>query len=328
MIKVVGNEICRNKELKAIYKCFFIKSNVDFLTEEYVEHTEWKGIDSKSSLSFKDEKSIEEVFELSNKERFIEKSSNAELRIKVLHSSALLPLLVLYNVSNENNLVIKIGEDNVVFDEVYFEVQNKAFASGYPSKVDVALVSKKSEIVLYVESKFTEYLSGNVSNKFSNKYEEIVKRVLGDKYEKCSDGRLKIKDYTYGEGVKQLIAHFVGICKGAVNRKNEADKYVKEGYKVCLAELLFKFDKVLDKGRFEKYSKQYEAISRKLNDIYESCENHTGAGCNCNEIDSNIMISNAPKNFEVLPKLLTYQGILKDSPGFKVDEMVRKYYQL
>ena len=95
-----------------------------------------------------------------------------------------------------------------------------------------------------------------------------------------------------------------------------------------MAELLFKFDNVLNKGRFEKYSKQYEGISRKLNDIYESCKEHTGKCCGCNETDSDIIISNAPKNVEVLPKLLTYQGILKESPDFKVDEVVRRYYQL
>ena len=84
-------------------------------------------------------------------------------KIKTLHSSSLLVLLCFSNVSHSNCL--KIG--GKIYNKVRFEVKNNVFDN--PSNIDIVLQNDETGDLLFLESKFTEYLSPD-SNSFAKKY--------------------------------------------------------------------------------------------------------------------------------------------------------------
>lgn len=312
------------KSINPIYREFFSKLSCDVLSEDNLEWTVWrKGKESKSSLSFRKDKKLEDIFDLDNKNRFKKKKKEAtDSRIKVLHSSALLPLLCFYNLSEDNPLNIEVGGKHVCFDDVKFEVPNKVFDGAYPSKIDVALISRKDKVVLYLESKFSEYLRGKVSNKIKEQYDDTIKSLI-DNYD--TDKR-QIEGLVYGDGVKQLIAHFIGICKGGTRDNSVAGLIRDEGYEVYLGEICFRFDKW--ENRLCDYSKQYSELAKKMNDLLIRENNRDNAGTDEEIKDVNRIIKHAPEKFSVLKSLLVYQNLISKNPQYKIDEKVRLLYQL
>lgn len=317
------------KSINPIYREFFSKLSCDVLSQDNLEWTVRKGKKSKSSLSFN--KPLEELFELSNKDRFGKKGKGADRRISVLHSSALLPLLCFYNITEANPLSIEIdGGKQICFDDVEFEVPNKVFDKAYPSKIDVALISRKDKVVLYLESKFSEYLWGKVSKKIKEQYDDTLKILI----ENYDTNKRQIEGLIYGDGVKQLIAHFIGICKGGTcdksvaggTRDNSVAGLIRdEGYEVYLGEICFKFDKW--ENRLCDYSKQYSELAKKMNDLLTRENNRDNAGTDEDIKDVNRIIKHAPEKFSVLKNLLVYQDLISKNPQYKIDEKVRLLYQ-
>ena len=82
---------------------------------------------------------------------------NEKSRILTLHSSSLLAFLCFNGVANH-----PITIDGIVYDEVMFEVKNDVIDAslGKPSNIDVLLMGDNRKKLLFLESKFTEYLSG------------------------------------------------------------------------------------------------------------------------------------------------------------------------
>lgn len=92
-------------------------------------------------------------------------------KITTLHSSSLLALLCFSNVSKYNCLKI----NGIEYDQVWFEVKNKVFDK--PSNIDVVLGNSKTQDLLFLESKFTEYLSAD-NSAFAAKYLDFYKSIL------------------------------------------------------------------------------------------------------------------------------------------------------
>lgn len=178
-------------------------------------------------------------------------------KINSIVSSALLPLLVFFRLfgknDNENNIVIKLdGLGNVVFDKCYFEVRNKVIKP--PSCVDVALYSSNDKVLLFLESKFTEYFTVTSQKKYGKGYiklyeSELIKGALSPyiKVESTRDNLvLTSTQKCYIEGIKQSISHLIGLVRGP--QTYEEDNYT-EGY---------------SKEYFEDYSKCYYEENLKI----------------------------------------------------------------
>lgn len=154
--------------------------------------------------------------------------------ILTLHSSALFALLMFYDISANNPMII----DKYEFDTVFFEVENNVFVEGIdcsddnPSSVDVALFDSKSEVLLLLEVKLTEPLKGN-KERLKSKYNEWIKNnispedqaVIGyaDGFLQAKDGNSNRGSLLYNGGVKQLIAHFIGAAQGPSKDNNHKD---------------------------------------------------------------------------------------------------------
>ena len=295
------NLLKHTAENNTIYK--FFAQNDDFWNSCQSEliKTPWRDTDSENSLTFKVDETkrqaeiLKSIFEIKD-EKFVSKYGEAiggngheGNKIMTLHSSSLLSFLCFYKISNEQPLPLSLcingREVNFKFTNSVFEHQNRLSYAyeqnlSYPelestSNIDIALsegILKESKKVLFLESKFSEYLhNGAVYNISQEAYSTIYKELgltpdvdnkinaVVETY-KNKEGKdcykMKARDSkrtnAYLEGVKQMISHFLGACTYAA----------KFPYKeVYLGSIIYNFnDPLIDKKKFSNYSKLYTGI--------------------------------------------------------------------
>ncbi len=261
------------------------------------------------------------AFNLSNDsqsfDRFKMATSGVEWKeINQLNSSALLAFLCFYKINNDNKITIPgIGE----FNNVYFEIKSplKIHAK---SNMDVVLTN--DDTVLFLESKFTEYLSPTKTYKSRIAYEDYYMEIFdgnpsigdisiatlnGECLWSCSTG-----SRAYFEGLKQLISHTLGICNTLTQPRPKSWE-VAEGNlgtkkHFILAEILFKFKEDAEsKDPLKSYANYYAHLQDKLN-VY--IKNQKLAY----DVD-----------FTVHKTLLTYQHIFNENMKL-LDEAVANFY--
>ena len=332
-MKIDVNKI-PNRTMRKVYR----KINSDFIGPDWIQNTndsqtnsDSKGSNNSFALSkipLDTCEAIKKVFMISNEtafdkayEQVTHRSPLEVRRISVMHSSALCALLCFYRVSCQNKIAIKNANDNVVYNKVYFEVQNKVFNS--PSNIDIVLVSDKAKKILFLESKFSEYLKHGqcvCSNKYKDVYDNLEIKKLGYTYANSTDGNSHIilskgkgTNSFYIEGLKQMIAHFKGVesfcknehrCKHFLNNKRY-ELELPNDYDVYLGEILFNaWDD--DDHSFKNYRAEYKKLAERLNDFNEAHGNE----------------------FKVLNNVLTYQEVFGENQPYALDEKVKQYYGL
>lgn len=205
-----------------------------------------------------------------------------ELRkIGALHSSSLLALLCFWKV-NVKPITIPVNGKNIIFNKVWFERKNDVLTTDdSPSNIDIVLFSEDAKILLYLESKFTEPLSGGSLNedrieKYKTKLEDAGYRFGIEKpkhkkdnpqYRNVLEGKHVSARYyaMYWAGIKQMISHLMGIQTGPSEKDcSNAQKEYKEIYnsqnlKIYLATILYGpkgellEDKYFEKERIAAY---------------------------------------------------------------------------
>lgn len=243
-------------------------------------------------------------------EQAISGSGDELFKMNAPWSSSLCALLFFYNVSKDNPLRI----NGIKYIESYFEVKNEVFDS--PSNMDVVLKSENGKHLLFVECKFTEYLTPGTKY-ISPKYKENdAYNVLLNK-----DNKLKLVNYSkdnymaywngkrvFVEGIKQIIAHSIGLDnyihgKTSKNRYGDEDPRRKgslfdfENYIVSFVEIIFDFKTIFK----DEYSNYYDAVKH-LMDLIKI------------------------EGVEML-KPFSYQELLEENETFKLDEKVIDYYR-
>ena len=283
-------------------------------------------------------------------------SGEEALKITTMHSSSLCSLLCFYGISDKNKLEIKLEDDKTyVFTESYFEFQNEVIKGRSPSNMDVVLVGYEKEninqkVVLFLESKFTEYHSLSSSMSIANSYlANTYGKVIYNKLEKRGiyniitsnkqdekefkfsvpqnqtqkNGKKVSKENVYLEGIKQMISHYIGVRNlldgNIVSSRNcdihnEIVKDINEkGAKVLLGTIIFE-DLYQESKYFNKYKDRYEEIAKILNEVSSLSDN-----------EKNITRT---EQLTILEKPLTYAGVFLSEEGkqFELDEKVKKYY--
>ena len=316
-------------EGKPLY-ALFNRPEVDCMLQGVtLEKTPWRGELSNKSLRIKCSDSNEctdliKIFGL-NEGVFPAKYKKAiggdgkeAQKIRTLHSSSLIGLLCFYDVSDTKPLRLTIDGRNFSFTASSFEEKNLVGLdeTGNPhySNMDVVLYGKDlisgKPVVLFLESKFSEYLTWGQYSKISNHvYKETYSKLIsngclgrmGLKFEDNPDeagysvlSSDKGKTRHYAGGIKQMVSHFIGIEK-------ISEEYRNKGYDVYLGEILFLFSSIDDgPEKFNDYSRLYDLLAVGLNDLSES-------------------------KFKVLDHCLTYQDVFS---GFELDRDVRQFYAL
>ena len=218
-----------------------------------------------------------ETFALPNKESFIRcfKQSiggdGGELaKNNALHSSSLCALLMFYNIDENRKFSIDIDGRKHEYDRVYFEIKNKVIKN--PSNIDVVLVNSKQNEILFVECKFSEYLS-------KSKHELGEGYLTNEKYKKIFEeiGYDDMPVFQYG--IKQLVAHYIGIShfiNGYTQREingfyhgedfGRCEVYKKYNH-IAFLEVVFKLDYPEYKTYLEETEKTFEVLKKKTSDI-------------------------------------------------------------
>jgi hypothetical protein len=244
-------------------------------------------------------------------------------KIYSIESSSRLALLCFQGISSEANqsLSLQIEGVNYHFTKCYFEVKNKVIT--LPSNIDIFLYDEKQKTLLYLESKFTEYIRDAVTPKdyftigktYASKYplliqslNKFIKKENEDSYEITVNEMIK---HQYKEGVKQMISHYIGVRQGTDKRDmdyNEINKLWEEADKIYLGTILYEF-----KGSdfFTDYSQIYNSLAKVLNQV---------------EKLSNDDYKNL-KKVKVLENVLTYQEVFSKNAHLLTKE-TKEFYSL
>ena len=254
---------------------------------------------------------------------------NEKSRILTLHSSSLLAFLCFNGVANH-----PITIDGIVYDEVMFEVKNDVIDAslGKPSNIDVLLMGDNRKKLLFLESKFTEYLSGGkvtLSNKYRDLYIKLQKLNLpfnikfinvlqeSDNSHKEPDIKEGIRLYTeektseYLYGIKQAFSHLLGIATGPAKKQTKGN----EDYTSSLLENAdeIKFASIVfncDNDKFKKYDDLYKSVFENSDVIKGTIKD---------------VLKKRELKLTIVPHLLQYQEVFQ---GNFLHEKVREFYRV
>lgn len=192
--------------------------------------------------------------------------SGSELHSKAeaVHSSSMLAYNFFHWVTSKSPITIK----GVEYTDVFFEVKMKAIT--LDANMDILLIDKSRTRLLFIESKFLEYLEVKKYNlgvtyrkqngwdSFLNKVDEIVP----EKNEK--------RDYQ--EGIKQGVTHLFALEKlknekafkhfNIINGLNLDIKSIQDANEIRFMNLLFEPDEKFpdEHTKFENYKKLYDGF--------------------------------------------------------------------
>ena len=170
--------------------------------------------------------------------KMFENGSGSELKdtpakAKAIDSSSMLAYNFFRNINDKCTITI----DEVEYNKVFFEVKLRTLSvRSTPANLDVVLVSKDKQTVLFIESKFLEYLetgTADFSDSYTKKdsyYNHAERRDLLSMSEKFDDyNRDKTMKGHYKSGIKQIICHLIGISN--LKNSGDAQKWFKDTYK-------------------------------------------------------------------------------------------------
>lgn len=257
---------------------------------------------------------------------------NEKSRILTLHSSSLLAFLCFNGVANH-----PITIDGIVYDEVMFEVKNDVINAslGKPSNIDVLLMGENRKKLLFLESKFTEYLSGGKVFLSPDRYKEFYDLLLDkldlpfkasfnkvnhkpDKShsepfvteEYCLINKNNVRTSEYIGGIKQAFSHLLGIATGPANKQLPEN----ESYKMSLLENAeeIRFATIVfncDNDKFEKYDDLYKSVFENSDVIKDTIKD---------------VLKKRELKLTIVPHLLQYQEVFQANfPHEKVREFYR-----
>ena len=258
---------------------------------------------------------------------------NEKEKIMILHSSSLCALLFFHNVTCDNTVVIRIDEEEVPFNKVTFEFKNPVIKN--PSNMDIVLVSEDKKYVLFLESKFSEYLmyettkSNKIADAYKTKnvysaplYQEDVLENMGIRKGKTAEENkfvLESNEKVYLDGIKQMISHYVGVNQRADKRENrrfdeknnpseqEILDAITGGAKLYLGEIIFDFENVNgiekenEKKYFEeaakRYRRKYEELAKNMNKLSNGKVTILPQNINYSEIKANHKVAESVLKF-------------------------------
>lgn len=201
-----------------------------------------------------------------------------------LHSSALCPLLFFSDLKRHPMELI-LNDEEVIFNKAIFEYKNEVSEKGFPSNIDVVLISKDNETILFLESKFSEYFKTScdpikfkyLQSKFYKDtfLESIGLRIVKEKGEpkrfvdkKKREGfKLETIDHKqecYLDGIKQMISHYIGV-ENFISKPAVDNRLRFNGQKIYLGEIIFDFAFDDAKIKLDNYAKIYHRLAENLN---------------------------------------------------------------
>ena len=213
----------------------------------------------------------------------------------------------------------------MTFKDVKFEVKNTVThayknerSKELPhseSNMDIQLIDNNKNSVLFLESKFSEYLKNGAVYDIDEKlYHDIYNDLncfLEDKElvfvaEKDKKGKMKLSEgnrtCNYLAGIKQMISHFMGVCEYASIAENTQQK-------IYLGIILYKFNDKIDCNslHYTNYAQLYTSLAKQLNALLKT---------------------NNINNVHVIENPFTYQKVFNPDNNYKLYDRVKQFYDL
>lgn len=260
-------------------------------------------------------------------EAAISGDGNEKSRILTLHSSSLLAFLCFNDVAN-HPITITISDDKTVYDEVMFEVKNNVINnSPGKSNIDVLLMGENRKKLLFLESKFTEYLSGGKVTLSPHRYEEFYSMLTEKNNFRFSAGYLTVNPKTdksqktqyylykgkktseYLDGIKQTFSHLLGIATGPAKKQTKGNEdytrsLLENADEIRFASIVFN----CDNKKFENYNNLYKSVFKNSNVIIETIKE---------------VVPKRELKLSIIPQLLQYQEVFEDN---YLSDKVREFY--
>lgn len=251
---------------------------------------------------------------------------NEKPRILTLHSSSLMAFLCFNDVANHPIIIDEI--DDTAYNEVMFEVKNNVINnSPGKSNIDVLLMGDNRKKLLFLESKFTEYLSGGKVTLSPHRYEEFYSMLTEKNNFRFSAGYLpvnyktdksqKTQYYLYTdkepsqflEGIKQAFSHLLGIATGPAKIQTKGNEVytrslLENADEIKFASIVFN----CDNDKFENYKNLYESVFKNSEVILETIKE---------------VLPKSEIKLTIVPKLLQYQKVFQDN---NLSDEVRNFY--
>ena len=254
---------------------------------------------------------------------------NEKPRILTLHSSALLAFLCFNDVANHPIII-----DKTVYNEVMFEVKNNVINnSPGKSNIDVLLMGENRKKLLFLESKFTEYLSGGKVFLSPERYKEFYDLLseklklpfkisfdkVNHKPNKSHSEPFVTEEYClkndvgkseYLGGIKQAFSHLLGIATGPAKKQAKGNEdytssLLKNADEIEFASIVFN----CDNEKFGKYKDLYESVFKNSNVIIETIKE---------------VLKKREIKLEIISELLEYQkDVFQDN---NLSDEVRNFY--
>lgn len=303
---------------------------------ETISPLNWNGFQEKFGLnSYTDKEAFQIISEGqgSEKDKITSILSSSLLSVHTFHK--------LFKNEKPEEYYIEIqlpGESQVrKYSECLFEIRNEVI--NLPSCIDVILIEynayKEVDSILFLESKFTEYLEDiNDRKEYGKSYiplyrkeglMESLKQGNISVDEKNQDNLILTSDSKlYIEGIKQSISHLIGLVKGPKIYEKEPKNQSYPQYYQTKYKNLFEQSKVLFYGsilfqtptlQFSEYKEIYQKIiANKGETILKGIYEWSGK-----EI----------KPIKILSNILTYQDIFNTIHNSALlNDNVRKLYGL
>ena len=252
-------------------------------------------------------------------------------KILTLHSSSLLAFLCFYDLSNH-----PITIDETEYNEVMFEVKNDVIDAslGKPSNIDVLLMGENRKRLMFLESKFTEYLSGGKAFLSPDRYKDFYE-LLSEKLElpfiasfdkvkhkpnkshsepfETEEYCLKTKERTseYLGGIKQAFSHLLGIATGPAKKQTKGNEdytrsLLENADEIKFASIVFN----CDNDKFEKYDDLYKSVFENSDVIKDTIKE---------------VLKKRELKLTIVPHLLQYQEVFQAN---FLHEKVREFYRV
>ena len=250
---------------------------------------------------------------------------NEKPRILTLHSSSLMAFLCFNDVAN-NPIKIK----GTVYNEVMFEVKNNVINnSPGKSNIDVLLMGENRKKLLFLESKFTEYLSGGKVTLSPHRYKEFYSKLTKkfdcpfsagyvtvnsktDKSQKTQYALYKGKKTSqYLEGIKQAFSHLLGIATGPAKKQTKGNEdytrsLLENADEIKFASIVFN----CDNKKFDDYKLLYESVFENSDVIKDTIKD---------------VLKKRELKLTIVPHLLQYQEVFQAN---FLHEKVREFYRV
>ena len=201
-------------------------------------------------------------------QEMFDNGSGGELHSKAeaIHSSSMLSYNFFHWIDDNH----PFEWNGISYTQVLFEVKMKTlYGSPAPANMDVVLIDKDKKNLLFIESKFTEYLE---TTKFdlSNSYQEKKRWYNNDVDWRNIVTYVPEIKYKYKDGIKQLITHLFGIHSQFVEPCDTFNGINFESVKMKFITLIFEpsEEKYKDEHKaYEDYNNLVEDFRNKINGV-------------------------------------------------------------